>query len=210
MARLKLILFVLILAASPQSALAQSDAAASSGIGQAVHRFTAWKLEAYRRRDIASQHSLQNSEFQDSILGYRVEAVNGERLTDPQQQGFWARCPEAHRNGRLLLSIELPLDHPQAISLQFYNRDNLLFLETAVLELHPGRMDIELPVLPQTEAGLDTNPVSIVLSVHNGNSATGITSLSLHGYCENYGEHLFADLQLAEYDFIPGRRVILR
>ncbi len=200
-----LIFMILILAASPHPALAQSDADSGPRVTDTTRSFTPWKLEAFRRRDVSHYFNLTRSEFQDSILGYRRAAETGSRPVS-QPWGLWRSCPEGYRNGTLTLSLLLPDEHPAELSISLFNRDHELIAEVSVKELHPGRMDIAVPLDP---AIADHNPASLLLQVGEAAQRAGISSVRVDGVCQRLGPHNFASFDLAEYVFTAGQSLIL-
>ncbi|MCB1220857.1 MAG: hypothetical protein H7A35_04060 [Planctomycetales bacterium] len=204
MARI-LILMAILIAASPRQALAVSDSSQTSEVIAAARSFVPWKLEAYRRRDVAWSLGLQNSYFEDSILGNRTAAESWSRH-EPDPQGVWLACPEGYRSGSMALQIEMDAAAPAGISLELYNRQNQLLVRMDLPALAAGTNEIELPL---DLSIADSNPSSLLLTIPDG-MALGISQLRLTGLCRHFGEHSFARFQLGDLELNGGERLLLR
>lgn len=199
-----LLSLLLTLAVIAAPALAQ-DSAEHDSIEASASHCAPWKLEAYRRRDVAAFFGIARSNFQHSILGHRTASVSASRR-DSTAPGIWTRCPAGFRTGSLQLSIKLerPLESPVCISI--YNRDNQLIARQQLAAIHAGRTDVDIELL---DMQLDSNPTSIQLEFQQAIADSTLLSLELNGSCETLGEHRFATYSFAEDQFPASSSLIL-
>ncbi|MCB1217160.1 hypothetical protein KDL44_07190 [bacterium] len=204
MARI-LILTLFLLAASPLHALATDNAAQQTAVIHAARSFAPWKLEAYRRRDLAWQLSLSNSQFADSILGNRRAGISQSRR-EQNPSGIWRSCPEGFRSGALQLELELGSAPAGVLELSLYNHDNGLITSLELNGLQAGLNSLSLDLDP---ALADANPTSLILHLQDG-ELLQLQGLTLSGDCQRFGHHHFAHFSLDGYRLSAGQSLLLR
>ena len=203
-----LITLIMICSLGSSPALAGTDAQTHAAIERAAHSFSVWKLEAYRRRELAGHLSLANSVFEESILGHSSSS-SFEQSGTAAAGGFWSSCPQGYRSGSFVISLELPAGMPAGLDLQLFNRNHELICSRKLSELHVGRTDIEISLADLTALPADPNPVEIILDLSSLTQDCSISSIHIQGQCRKLGLHEFAAFDLAGLQLSAGQRIIL-
>lgn len=203
-----LALIFLMMAFAPVPAMAAPDAARQHALEHAARSFSSWKLEAYRRRDVAAHFHMEDSVFHDSLLGYRTDSVSAERR-DPEPLRNWQRCPAGYRSAAFVVTIELPASAPAGLEIQLLNRKHELICSRSLDALHAGRTDIEFTLEDQPDVPTDTNPSEILLQYNEQWQGLSITAIRVLGHCGKLGQHEFGRFELSGVSLATARKLIL-